>query len=75
MVLVGDRGDQVQVGLDQLLLGFGIAESDAACEVHLLLCREPSCRADLLEQEFEVLAARIALCGSAVPLRETACIG
>ena len=47
----------MQVGLDQLLLGFGIAERDAVCEVHLLQGGEPSGSADLREEEFEVLAA------------------
>src|SRR4051794_16381397 len=52
-VVLGDRDDQAQVGLDHLLLGVEVAALDAPRQVDLLLRGEQADLADVLEEELE----------------------
>ena len=52
-VVLGDRDDQAQVGLDHLLLGVEVAALDAAREVDLLLRGEQPDLADVLEEQLQ----------------------
>src|SRR3954452_16472221 len=52
-VVLGDRDDQAQVGLDHLLLGVEVAALDALGEVALLLRGEQPDLADVLEEQLQ----------------------
>src|SRR4051794_36492923 len=52
-VVLGDRDDQAQVGLDHLLLGVEVAALDALGEVDLLLRGEQPDLADVLEEQLQ----------------------
>ena len=52
-VVLGDRDDQAQVGLDHLLLGVEVAALDALGQVDLLLRGEQTDLADVLEEQLQ----------------------
>src|SRR3954449_5474291 len=58
-VVLRDRDDQAQVGLDHLLLGVEVAALDAAREVDLLLRREQADLADVLEEQLQAVRRHV----------------
>src|SRR3954447_15009376 len=60
-VVLGDRDDQAQVGLDHLLLRVQVAALDLAREVDLLLGREQPDLADVLEEQLEAVRGHVRL--------------
>src|SRR5215213_5430641 len=60
-VVLGDRDDQAQVGLDHLLLRVEVAALDAACEVDLLLGGEQPDLADVLQEQLKGVGGHVRL--------------
>src|SRR5688500_1414201 len=60
-VVLGDRDDQAQVGLDHLLLGVEVAALDLAGEVDLLLRREQPDLADVLQEQLKRVGGHVRL--------------
>jgi hypothetical protein len=60
-VVLGDRDDEAEVGLDHLLLGVEVAALDAAGEVDFLLRREQAHLADVLEEQLEAVRRHVRL--------------
>ena len=60
-VVLGDRDDQAQVGLDHLLLGVEVAALDALGEVDLLLRRQQAHLADVLEEQLQRVGRHVRL--------------
>ena len=60
-VVLGDRDDQAQVGLDHLLLGVEIAALDALGEVDLLLRGQQAHLADVLQEQLQRVGRHVRL--------------
>src|SRR4051794_29294853 len=60
-VVLGDRDDQAEVGLDHLLLRVQVAALDAPREVHLFLGREQPDLADVLQEELKAVGGHVRL--------------
>src|SRR5215208_439680 len=60
-VVLGDRDDQAQVGLDHLLLRVEVAPLDAAREVHLLLRCEQADLPDVLQEQLKGVGRHVRL--------------
>src|SRR3954451_2770296 len=58
-VVLGDRDDQAQVRLDHLLLGVEVATLDALGEIDLLLRREQTDLADVLQEELKGVGGHV----------------
>ena len=71
-VVLGDRDDEAEVGLDHLLLGVEVAALDAAREVDLLLRGEQADLADVLEEQLEAVRRHV---GPQVERRPSSCDG
>ena len=60
-VVLGDRDDEPQVGLDHLLLGVEVAALDALGEVDLLLGGEQADLADVLQEQLKGVGRHVRL--------------
>ena len=60
-VVLGDRDDQPQVGLDHLLLGVEVAALDALGEIDLLLGGQQAHLADVLEEQLQRVGRHVRL--------------
>ena len=60
-VVLRDRDDQAQVGLDHLLLGVEVAALDALGEIDLLLRREQPDLADVLQEQLKGVGGHVGL--------------
>ena len=71
LVLLGDRDDEAQVGVDHPLLGLEVALLDALGQLDLLVRGQQRVAADLVEEQLEGVGGRageVAVAGSAVRL-------
>ena len=60
-VVLGDRDDEAQVGLDHLLLGVEVAALDALGEIDLLLRGEQADLADVLQEQLQGVGRHVRL--------------
>ena len=74
-VVLGDRDDEAQVGLDHLLLGVEVAALDALGEVDLLLRRQQPDLADVLQEQLKGVGRHVRLEVDRRLLARTALVG
>jgi hypothetical protein len=60
-VVLGDRDDEAEVGLDHLLLGVEVAALDPLGQVDLLLCGQQADLADVLEEQLQGVGRHVRL--------------